>query len=64
MAEGIPKAITSALNQLAHMRGQLHATQACLRMRREIKAMLDSGMTPEQALQELQDNPPVVDPEY
>lgn len=62
--EHLPKPIQRALNQIAHSRALLHQAEERSRLSREIDALLASGLTPAEALEQLRANPPFVDPQY
>jgi len=62
--EHLPKPIQRALNQIAHSRALLHQVGERARLSREIDALLASGLTPTEALEQLRSNPPFVDPQY
>ena len=60
----LPKPVRRALNQIAHCRAIAHQSQQRLRLAREIDQLLAEGLTAEQALERLRNNPPLVDPDY
>lgn len=62
--EPLPRPIQQALNQIAHSRALLYQAECRDHIRKEIDALLASGMTHEQAIEALRANPPTVDPSY
>lgn len=60
----IPKPVQRAINQLAHSRAQLHQAYQRELLRQEIDQLIASGLSPEQALERLRTNPPVVAPNF
>lgn len=63
-AEHLPKPIRRALNQIAHCRALMHQSRERLRLASEIDRLLAEGLTAEEALEHLRNNPPITDPGY
>lgn len=62
--EPLPRPIQQALNQIAHSRSLLYQAECRDRIRKDIDAMLASGMSHEAAIEALRTNPPTIDPKY
>ncbi|HUE91490.1 hypothetical protein [Pseudomonas sp.] len=60
----LPKPIKQALNQLAHSRAQLHQAYQRELLSMEIDRLIAAGLSPEQALEQLRTNPPILVPNF
>ena len=59
-----PKPIQREINQLAHARALIYESQVRMHIRQQIREMKNSGISYEDAIQKLYENPPFVDPGY
>lgn len=64
MTTATPKPVQQEINRLARCRATLYEIQARMMMREVIRKLVASGMSHEEALQKIYDNPPIVDPNY
>jgi hypothetical protein len=62
--EPLPRPIQQALNQIAHSRALLYQAECRDQIRKEIDALLATGMTHKDAIEALRTNPPTIDPMY
>lgn len=62
--EPLPKPIQQALNQIAHSRALLYQAACREKIRKEIDALLESGMSHKDAIEALRTTPPTLDPGY
>lgn len=64
MNDSAPKLIQQEINQMAHARALIYETQVRMHMRQKIRELKNSGISYEEAIQQLYDSPPFVDPGY